>query len=164
GLIREEMDMPLEGSRAGKAFLQRRPLLIKDFEVEEFYSDVSRRFAQEGLRSGVSLPLLGSRGPIATMTLASRHDNAFTESELELMVQIGGQVALAVENALAFQQIDELKNKLAEEKLYLEDEIRTEFNFEEIIGDSAALRRILQQLETVADTNSTVLILGETGT
>jgi len=164
GLIREEMDMPLEGSRAGKAFLQRRPLLIKDFESAQFSSDVSKRFAQEGLRSGVSLPLLGSRGALATMTLASRRDNTFTESEMELMVQIAVQVALAVENAMAFQQIDELKNKLAEEKLYLEDEIRTEFNFEEIIGDSPALRHILQQVETVATTDSTVLILGETGT
>jgi formate hydrogenlyase transcriptional activator len=98
------------------------------------------------------------------MTLASRRDNAFTESETELMVQIAGQVSLAVENAMAFQQIAELKNKLAEEKLYLEDEIRTEFNFEEIVGDSSALRQILQQVETVALTDSTVLILGETGT
>lgn len=164
GLIREEMDMPLEGSRAGRAFLERRPLLIKDFNSAEFYSDVSRRFSQEGLRSGISLPLVSNQGPIATMTLASRRDYAFTESDVEMTVQIAVQVALAVENALAFQQIAELKNKLAEEKLYLEDEIRSEFNFDEIVGESAALRNILQQVETVAATDSTVLILGETGT
>jgi len=69
-----------------------------------------------------------------------------------------------VENALAFKEIAELKNKLAEEKLYLEDEIRTEFNFEEIVGDSAVLKLILRQAETVAPTDSTVLIQGETGT
>jgi formate hydrogenlyase transcriptional activator len=81
-----------------------------------------------------------------------------------MMIQIAGQIAIAVENALAVAEIAELKNKLAEEKLYLEDEIRTEFNFEEIVGESAALRGILQQVETVAGTDSTVLILGETGT
>jgi formate hydrogenlyase transcriptional activator len=98
------------------------------------------------------------------MTLASRKPDAFSESDVELMVQISVQVAIAVENALAFQQIGELKNRLAEEKLYLEDEIRTEFNFDEIVGKSQALGRILQQIENVAGTDSTVLILGETGT
>jgi formate hydrogenlyase transcriptional activator len=164
GLIQEAMDVPLEGSRSGKAFLQRRPILIRSFDTSEFYSDVSQRLTKEGLRAGISLPLLTNHGPIATMTLASRRDNAFTEGDVELMIQIAMQLAIAVENAMAFQEIDELKNKLAEEKLYLEDEIRTEFNFEEIVGDSPALHRILQQLQTVAATNSTVLILGETGT
>ena len=164
GLVREAMDIPLEGSRSGKAFTERRPVLIKDFDAPEFDSDVSKRLSREGLRSGMSIPLVSNQGPIATMTLASRRDDAFTESDVELMVQIGVQVALAVENAMAFLQIDELKNKLAEEKLYLEDEIRTEFNFDEIVGQSAALRHILEQIETVAATDSTVLILGETGT
>jgi formate hydrogenlyase transcriptional activator len=164
GLVREAMDVPLEGSRSGKAFTERRPLLIKDFRSPEFHSDVSKRVSQEGMRSGVSVPLISNQGPIATMTLASRKPNAFSESDVELMVQISVQVAIAVENALAFQQIGELKNKLAKEKLYLEDEIRTEFNFDEIVGKSQALGRILQQIENVAGTDSTVLILGETGT
>jgi formate hydrogenlyase transcriptional activator len=164
GLVREAMDVPLEGSRSGKAFTERKPLLIKDFRSAEFHSDVSKRLSQEGLRSGVSVPLISNQGPIATMTLASRKPDAFSESDVELMVQISVQVAIAVENALAFQQIAELKNRLAEEKLYLEDEIRTEFNFDEIVGKSQALGRILQQIENVAGTDSTVLILGETGT
>jgi formate hydrogenlyase transcriptional activator len=164
GLVREEMDIPLEGSRSGKAFTERRPYLITDFNSPAFDSDVSRRLSREGLRSGMSIPLVSNQGPIATMTLASRRENAFSESDVELMVQIGVQVAIAVENAMAFLQIDELKNKLAEEKLYLEDEIRTEFNFDEIVGQSAALKHILEEIETVAATDSTVLILGETGT
>jgi formate hydrogenlyase transcriptional activator len=164
GLVREAMDVPLEGSRSGKAFTERKPLLMKDFRSPEFHSDVSKRLSQEGLRSGVSVPLISNQGPIATMTLASRKPDAFSESDVELMVQISVQVAIAVENALAFQQIGELKNRLAEEKLYLEDEIRTEFNFDEIVGKSQALGRILQQIENVAGTDSTVLILGETGT
>ena len=164
GLVREAMDVPLEGSRSGKAFTERKPILMKDFHSPEFHSDVSKRLSQEGLLSGVSAPLMSNKGPIATMTLASRKADAFSESDVDLIVQISGQVALAVENALAFQQIGELKNKIAEEKLYLEDEIRTEFNFDEIVGKSPALGKILEQIGTVAPTDSTVLILGETGT
>jgi formate hydrogenlyase transcriptional activator len=164
GLVREAMDMPLEGSRSGKAFLERRPFLIKHFDSPEFDSDVSKRLWQEGLRSGIALPLVSNQEPIATMTLASRRENAFTEADVEMMVQIAVQVAIALENAMAFQQIDKLKNKLAKEKRYLEDEIRTEFNFDEIVGQSAALKNILEQVETVAATDATVLILGETGT
>ena len=80
------------------------------------------------------------------------------------MFQVAGQVAIAVENALAFQEIAVLKNKLAQEKLYLEDEIRSEMNFDEIVGEGASLRAVLKQVETVAPTDSTVLITGETGT
>jgi formate hydrogenlyase transcriptional activator len=91
-------------------------------------------------------------------------DNAFTGGDIEFLSQIGNQVAIAVENALAFGQIRELKDQLSKEKLYLEDEIRTEMNFAQIIGNSSSLRRVLKQVETVAPTDSTVLIYGETGT
>jgi formate hydrogenlyase transcriptional activator len=90
-------------------------------------------------------------------------DNAFT-GDIEFLSQIANQVAIAVENARAFGQIRELKDQLAREKLYLEDEIRTEMNFAQIIGNSASLRRVLKNVETVAPTDSTVLIYGETGT
>src|SRR5205823_2250054 len=88
----------------------------------------------------------------------------FTAGDAELLAAVANQVAFSVENALAFQEIAELKNKLAAEKVYLEDEIRTDYNFEEIIGDSPALKRVLHQVETVAPTDSAVLIRGETGT
>ena len=71
---------------------------------------------------------------------------------------------MAVENALAFQQIVELKDRLAKEKLYLEEEIRSEGAFEDIIGESPGLKRVLAQVEVVAPTDSSVLIQGETGT
>jgi formate hydrogenlyase transcriptional activator len=72
--------------------------------------------------------------------------------------QIANQVAIAVENALAFGEIRVLKEKLAQEKLYLEDEIRSEMNFAQIVGKSTVMRRVLKQVETVAPTDSTVLI------
>src|ERR1700693_4549583 len=102
--------------------------------------------------------------PLGTTRLASLRDAAFQQGDVDLLVQVAGQVAIAVENALAFQEIAELKNQLAQEKLYLEDEIRSEINFDEIIGESPSLRAVLKQVETVAPTDSTVLIQGETGT
>jgi formate hydrogenlyase transcriptional activator len=98
------------------------------------------------------------------MSMASKTELAFTQDEGELFMKIADQVAIAVENALAFQEIEGLKNKLANEKLYLEDEIRTEHNFEELIGSSRAFKRILKQIETVAPTDAAVLVRGETGT
>jgi formate hydrogenlyase transcriptional activator len=97
-------------------------------------------------------------------TLGVGRNRSFSAQDLNFLKQVSRQVAIAVENALAYGQIAELTDKLAREKLYLEDEIRSELNFEEIVGKSAALRKILQQVETVAPTDSTVLIYGETGT
>jgi formate hydrogenlyase transcriptional activator len=91
-------------------------------------------------------------------------EDDFTEEDIDLLTAVSEQVAVAVENALAFRQIDELKNKLQEEKLYLQEEIRSEYNFEEIIGTSPTLKRALEDVQTVAPTDSTVLIFGETGT
>jgi formate hydrogenlyase transcriptional activator len=99
-----------------------------------------------------------------TLNLASRRLDSFTPEDVELLQPVAAQVAIAVENALAFKEIESLKNKLAEEKLYLEEEIRTEFNFEEIIGESPALKRALAQVELAAPAGTTVLLLGETGT
>jgi formate hydrogenlyase transcriptional activator len=109
------------------------------------------------------LPLVSRGRVLGTFGVVKYQDNAFT-GDIEFLSQIGNQVAIAVENALAFGQIRELKDQLAREKLYLEDEIRTEMNFAQIIGNSASLRRVLKNVETVAPTDSTVLIYGETGT
>jgi formate hydrogenlyase transcriptional activator len=98
------------------------------------------------------------------LSLARLAPIAFSPRDLEFLRLIANQVAIAVENALAYDEIAELKDRLAQEKVYLEDEIRSELNFEEIVGRSSALRSVLQDIETVAPTNSTVLIYGETGT
>src|SRR5262249_56006712 len=91
-------------------------------------------------------------------------DEPFSADDEELLSAVANQVAFSVENVLAFQEIAALKDKLAAEKVYLEEELRTEHNFEDIVGRSEALKRVLHQVETVAPTGSTVLILGETGT
>ena len=94
----------------------------------------------------------------------SRRPGNFTAEDVNLLTQIAGQVAIALGNALAFRHLSELRDQLTEQKQYLEDELKTEFNFDEIIGHSKSIRRVLKQVETVAGTDSTVLILGETGT
>jgi formate hydrogenlyase transcriptional activator len=164
GLIHEEMLVPLEGSITGSAFRNRRPLVLDRAGMEGFASPTSQAMRAEGVRSVVSVPLITHDHVLGTLSLASLRDGAFEQGDVDLLVQVAGQVAIAVENALAFQEIGELKNKLAQEKLYLEDEIRSEMNFDEIVGESPSLRAVLKQLETVAPTDSTVLIQGETGT
>jgi len=164
GLIHEGLRAPIDDSPGGLAFTSRQPVRINAADLERFHSEFVRQLLAEGVRSVCCLPLITPNRILGTLNLASLRDGNFTEGDVELLSQVAGQIAIALENALAFREIDELKNKLAKEKLYLEDEIRTEYNFEEIIGESAALRRILKRAETVAPTDSTVLIQGETGT
>jgi formate hydrogenlyase transcriptional activator len=110
------------------------------------------------------IPLVSRNRTLGLLSLARLAPIPFSARDLEFLTLIANQVAIAVENALAYQEIAELKDRLAQEKVYLEDEIRSELNFEEIVGRSPALRSLLQEIETVAPTDSTVLIYGETGT
>src|SRR5580698_631358 len=117
-----------------------------------------------GVKSVCHLPLTSRNRVLGVLAVGSFRENAFSEDDVAFLVQFARQVALAVDNAIAYGQISTLKDQLAQEKLYLEDEIRTELNFDEIVGKSESLRRVLTLVETVAPTDSTVLIYGETGT
>jgi formate hydrogenlyase transcriptional activator len=101
---------------------------------------------------------------MGTLGLGRRADNPYSQEELEFLMQVSKQIAIAVESALAYEEIRQLKKKLAQGKVYLQEEIRSETNFEEIVGKSVALQRLLKNVEIVAPTDSTVLICGETGT
>jgi formate hydrogenlyase transcriptional activator len=116
------------------------------------------------LKTVCVLPLLSRDQALGILVLGRRADNPYTNQEIEFLARVSSQMAIAVENALSYRRISELTDKLAQEKLYLEDEIRTDANFEEIIGTSKELHRVLKLVETVAPTESTVLIYGETGT
>ena len=165
GLLQEGLSIPVEGSPTGRALTTRQPVFITRSEIEQFGSDIARRILAEGLKSALCLPLISHGRPLGTLVVASQQEENFPEKDAELLQHVANQIAIAVENSLAFRQVVERANKLTEEKLYLQDEIRTEFNFEEIVGESPVLKKILQQLvETVAPTDSTILILGETGT
>jgi formate hydrogenlyase transcriptional activator len=164
GLLQEGLSVPVAGTPTGRALTSRQPVLITRREIEQFGSDMARRILAEGLKSAYCLPLISHGRPLGTLVVASLTEENFPEKDTELLRHIANQIAIAVENSLAFRQVVDRANKLSEEKLYLQDEIRTEYNFEEIIGESPVLKRILEQLQTVAPTDSTVLILGETGT
>jgi formate hydrogenlyase transcriptional activator len=164
GLLQEEMAIPLEGTPTGEVISTRKPLIISGANLNNYEQSISGLFIAEGLHSGCIVPLVTANRILGTLSLASRRPSAFTQEDLDLLMRMANQVAIAIENALAYREIAELKNKLADEKLYLEEEIRSEYTFEEIIGESPALKRVLNQAETVATTDSTVLILGETGT
>jgi len=118
---------------------------------------------QEGLTALCLLPLGRSERVLGILAVGRLRKHSFTQQDVDFMAQIAGQLAIAMDNALSYRKISELSHKLAQEKLYLENEIRSELNFEEIVGNSAVLRRVLRQVEAVSPTNSTVLIYGETG-
>jgi formate hydrogenlyase transcriptional activator len=118
----------------------------------------------EGIRSLCCIPLVNRGHALGTLTIARVAEGSFTPEDVDFLRQAAGQIAIAIENALAYREISELKDKLVQEKLYLEEEIRREMNFENLVGRSAALKHVLQLVETVAPNDSTVLLLGETGT
>lgn len=159
-----EITVPLDTSPSGLCFTTAQPLLARGAEIDRFPNEIIRRLRAEGVQTICCVPLITQGRTFGTLNLASRREDAFPHQDVELLLQVAAQIAIAVENALAFKQIDALKDKLAEEKLYLEEEIRSEFNFEEIIGDSPALKRALAQVEVVAPAGTAVLITGETGT
>jgi formate hydrogenlyase transcriptional activator len=162
GFIREEILMAIEGTPPGATFRTGEPFVGTIADLACLSPDAPP--IAEGLAAGCILPL-ASKGRIhGILTLGRRAEQAFGREEVQFLMQVASQLAIAVENAHAYEKIAKLKDKLAQEKLYLEDEIRSEMNFEEIIGKSAPLRRILQDAQTVAPTDSTVLIYGETGT
>lgn len=157
----EDEVVPLEGNPPGLAFTTRQPVFG---DVREATVPSGKRIAAAGLKADCFVPLISRDRTLGVLGVSRLQEKAFSEREGKLLSQVAQQVALAVENALAFREIEALKNQLEEEKLYLEEEIRAEYNFEAIIGKSPALKRALQDVETVAATNSNVLIFGETGT
>jgi len=164
GFVKEErIARQTENSPAKRAFETLKPVISTPGQgpAGSFGQKVA---AVEGLNTACFIPLVNRGRAVGMLGLARATEHTFTEEDVDFLSQAAGQIAIAIENALAFQEISELKDKLAQEKLYLENEIRSEMNFEEIVGRSPALKLVLQLVETVAPSDSTVLLLGETGT
>jgi formate hydrogenlyase transcriptional activator len=161
--IRPDLPASLHDSAAGQAFRSGKPWIGDIGQLQKAGLD-HRIASAAGVETLCMLPLLRGNRVLGVLCLVRTEKNAFNQLELEFLSQIAGQVAIAIDNAFAYRQITELKDKLTQEKLYLEDELRSEMNFQEIIGNSPVLRRVLRQVEAVAPTGSTVLIHGETGT
>jgi formate hydrogenlyase transcriptional activator len=153
----------VEEGPAGWVWQTQQPLIISNMAEEtrwpRFQEDVKQR-----INSLCDLPLTTARRRLGVLAFGSKQIATYDTADVDFLQLVANQVAVAVENALAFDEIAALKDKLHQEKLYLEEEVRTEHDFGEIVGESATLRHVLKQVEAVAPTDSTVLILGETGT
>jgi formate hydrogenlyase transcriptional activator len=163
--------LPPEDDPAGLVWLTQQPLITSRVAELTRWPRLLERVQPYGVQSFCFLPLTTARRRLGALVFTSRQPSTYGAADVDFLQQVANQVAVAVENALAFQQIaadfqeiQALKDKLARENAYLEEEVRTEHNFGQIVGESAALRRVLKQVEAVAPTDSTVLILGETGT
>ncbi len=162
-VVEPDIVLPLGGSAAGLTFQSGVARVFRKADLDSFRED-SPPLLPPSLQTLCCVPLATRRGTLGTLNVASIDPRAFPPSDVELLVQISTQVAIAMENALAYQEISGIKDHLAVEKEYLEAEIRLEHDFAEIIGHSQAFKRVLQSVETVAPTDATVLLRGETGT
>jgi formate hydrogenlyase transcriptional activator len=153
-------------SPSGIAIDTRKPAVFAQADLEKMCAEwpTAQRLLDQGVKTFCSVPLLSHDRALGALNVGRDREDAFSAEDIELLSEVAKQVAIAVENAQAYRELAELKDKLAKEKLYLEEEVRTEHNFGEIVGHCPALRKVLKEVETVAPTNSTVLIHGETGT
>ncbi len=156
--------VPIDGTPAGIVLETQQPNIISSAEEIGRWPLLVKEIGSYEIESMCELPLTTARRKLGTLAFASKQPAAYDPRDSCFLQLVANQVALAVENALAFQEIESLKDKLAKEKAYLEEEVRTEHDFGEIVGESEVLRKVLKNVETVAPTDSTVLICGETGT
>ena len=161
--FRDGLEFDRKQSVAGWVFEHRRPALRRNLEKEQQYPN-DRRLLADGIKSHCVVPLIVRGRCLGTLHVASETTNQYSEADAEFLQEVANQVALAVENMNTYEEIAALKVRLEKENVYLQEEIRTEHNFEEIVGNSPALLSVLRKVEQVAPTDSTVLIYGETGT
>jgi formate hydrogenlyase transcriptional activator len=163
GAVKEEVRVTLSPANK-KAIDTLKPVVICTREREELAAEAYEIVAAEGIKAICLIPLVNRGRVLGTLGISRTTEAPFVPEDVDFLSRASGQIAIAIENALAYREISELKDKLAQEKLYLEEEFRSEMGFEQIIGNSTALKHVLQQVETVAPNDSTVLLLGETGT
>jgi formate hydrogenlyase transcriptional activator len=162
GLVKEEL-LVRPSAAIKKALDTLQPVVMNTFEGNEA-SEVSDIVVGEGIKGVCNIPLVNRGRALGILSILRTTAAPFSLGDVDFLSRASGQIAIAIENALAYHEISQLKDKLAQEKLYLEEEIRSEMNFENIIGNSPALKHVLELVETVAPSDSTVLLLGETGT
>ncbi len=153
-----------DGLPSGEALATGKPVMTTGLDFERFPSPLYRKYTDLGFRSSCSIPLASANGISGVLDLTRKSGEPFTDDEVDLLVQVARQIAIATENALAYRELSQIKDKLATEKLYLEDEIRFDQNLGNMIGESPAFQAVLRSIQVVAPTDATVLIEGETGT
>jgi len=164
GFFRESSTLPIDASMPGETFKTGTPLIINRLDPATVPREIYAKASGEGMNSFCDVALVSHGRMLGVLAVARREENTFDGREVAFLSQVAKQVAIAIENAQSYGEITDLKDRLAQEKLYLEDEIRGELDFEGIVGQSSGLRHVLTLVETVAPSDSTVLLLGETGT
>jgi formate hydrogenlyase transcriptional activator len=164
GIFTEGGLVPIEGSMPGEAFRNLKTVVINELDPETIPPEMYRKAKAEGVNSMCDLPLISRKRLLGVLALGRHEANSFGKDEVNFLTQVANQVAIAIENAIVYGELAELKDRLAQEKLYLEEELRGEMDFAGIVGQSSGLRHVLSLVETVAPSDSTVLLLGETGT
>jgi formate hydrogenlyase transcriptional activator len=161
---RGEVRLPMAGSPAGEAFRTREPLLLERMEGSPFAAETMLHLTGLGMQSGCWVPLIHRGQPIGTLAVASRAEAAFTSRDARVLAEVANQVAILVDNPVFLGQTENLSERAKFERQVLEDEANTDHRFEDIVGESLGLRHVLNDVATVAPTDATVLIQGETGT
>jgi formate hydrogenlyase transcriptional activator len=157
------LEIPAASSHVGWVFQRQEPLLRRDLARERVYPAEDQAYA-DGVRAFVIVPMTARGRPIGTFAVASVRPDQYDEADVAFLQEVANQVALAIENMVAYEEIAALKGQLERENAYLQEEIHREHNFTEMVGASPALRAVLATVDQVAPTDSTVLISGETGT
>ena len=157
-------DYDLQETRISAWVLEQQRAVVRGDLEKEQQSPGEQRLIGEGIQSYCVVPLVARGNSIGTFTVWSETKNRYSEADAELLQEVANQVALAIANMKSYEEIAALKARLEKENVYLQEEIRTEHNFEEIVGNSPALLELLRRVNQVAPTDSTVLIHGETGT
>ncbi len=150
------------GMPATEVLATGKPVVARATDTDRY--PALRRWTALGFKSLCSVPLVTRNRPFGTLALARMTDDEWSSEDVEFLMQIARQVAIAVENSLAYRELSEIKERLATEKLYLEDEIRLDQNIGNMIGSGQAFQSVLKSIQIVAKTDTTVLITGETGT
>jgi hypothetical protein len=163
GFVKEEI-VVTPGLAFKRAWESSKPVIVNTNDPEELGPEIYALVVAEDLNGHCLIPLVSRGRTVGVLRVARKLEGSFTSEDVDFLSEASGQIAIAIENCLAYGEIVELKEKLAQEKLYLEDEIRSDMNFEQIVGNSPALKRLLQLVETLAPNDSTVLLLGEMGT
>jgi len=156
--------LPLEDEPAGWVWQTQQAHIFSNIPEEKRWPRAIERAKRYGIQSSCHLPLTTARRRLGTLVFACKQPYAYETADVSYLQLVANQVAVSVENALAFQEIEALRDQLCKANTYLQEEVRTDHNFGELIGESPALRRVLKEAETVAPTGSTVLIQGESGT
>jgi transcriptional regulator with GAF, ATPase, and Fis domain len=167
----DEVRVPVKRSAPGYAFTNRKPLILNNFKDERFAPEAFQHLDARGLKAGCWVPLISEERVLGTMMVASREEAAFTRKDMEVLSHLANQVAIGMDSMVAAGEFKRLSERLIEENQRLEQEVRvleedltTEYGFDEIVGRNIGLKRVLKDVETVASADATVLILGETGT